>query len=359
MSIFTEMADLGHEQLVFCRDDEAGLRAIIGVHSTALGPALGGCRLYNYANEADAIRDVLRLSRGMTYKAAVAGLDLGGGKAVIIGDPTSVKSEQLFRAFGRFVESLNGRYITAEDMNTTVEDMNWIGRETRHVTGASQATGGSGDPSPVTAFGVFQGIRACLEVVYGSPDVMGKTVAIQGTGSVGYHLAKFLHEGGAKLIYSDISERRLEKVVGEFGGTVVDGDSYYGVECDVLAPCAIGGVINAATIPQIRAAIIAGAANNQLDDERRDSALLEKKGIVYAPDYVINAGGLINVAAELKGLPAEKAMADAAGIFDTVKRIVNLSRQRGISSTAASNAVAEERINNVARLKRLHLPSQR
>jgi len=349
------MAELGHEQVVFCRDDEVGLRAIIGVHSTALGPALGGTRLYNYATEAEAVRDVLRLSRGMTYKAAVAGLDLGGGKAVIIGDPASCKSEALFRAFGRFVHSLGGRYITAEDMNTTVEDMNWIRRETPHVTGASTYGGGSGDPSPVTAWGVYQGIRACLEVVYGSPDVRGRTVAIQGVGAVGYYLAKFLHENGAKLIYADISSRRLARVQADFGGEIVDGDALYTSVCDVIAPCAIGGVINAATIPALRAPIIAGAANNQLDDERRDSALLEKAKIVYAPDYVINAGGLINVAAELKRLPSEKAMADATGIFDTVKRIINLSQQRGISTTAASNAVAEERINSVSRLKRFHL----
>ncbi len=357
MSVFTEMASMGHEQLVFCRNDDVGLRAIIAVHSTALGPALGGCRLYNYANEADAIRDVLRLSRGMTYKAAVAGLDLGGGKAVIIGDPT-IKSEELFRAFGRFVESLGGRYITAEDMNTTVEDMNNIRRETQFVTGAATYTGGSGDPSPVTAWGVYHGIRACLEVVYGTPDVSGRTIAIQGLGAVGLHLAKFLHDGGARLLFSDISERKLESAVAKFGGEIIDGDDFYSTECDVLAPCAIGGIINASTIPRIRAPIIAGAANNQLDDEERDGALLEQAGIVYAPDYVINAGGLINVAAELDGLPPEKAMHDAANIFDTVKRIINLSRAGNITTTAASNQVAEERINNVSRLRRLHLPGR-
>ena len=355
MSVFTEMADLGHEQLTFFRDDEVGLRAIIGVHSTALGPALGGCRLYNYASDADAVRDVLRLSRGMTYKAAVAGLDLGGGKSVIIGDP-SIKSEQLFRAFGRFVDSLGGRYITAEDMNTTVDDMNWIRRETRWVTGAATYAGSSGDPSPVTAWGVYHGVRACLEVVYGSPDVAGRTVAVQGLGAVGYHLARYLHENGAKLLFSDISQRSLKRAMSEFGGDVVEGDDFYTAKCDVLAPCAIGGTINATTIPHIRAPIIAGAANNQLDDEERDGILLDRAGITYAPDYVINAGGLINVAAELAGLPGEKAMNDAAGIFDTVKRIINMSRSQGITTTAASNRVAEERINAVARLKRVWLP---
>jgi leucine dehydrogenase len=346
------MSELGHEQLVFCRNDEVGLRAIIGIHSTALGPALGGTRLYNYASESDAIRDVLRLSRGMTYKAAMAGLDLGGGKAVIIGDP-SIKGEGLFRAFGRHVDSLGGRYITAEDMNTTVEDMNYIRRETRWVTGYGQHAGGSGDPSPVTAWGVFHGIRACLEVVYGSPDVAGRKVAIQGVGNVGWWLAKYLKEQGAELVYSDISERRLGKVVADFGGKVVDEDEYYATECDVLAPCAIGGILNASTIPRIKAPIVAGGANNQLDNEEVDGEAVRRAGITYAPDYVINAGGLINVYSELKGLPAAQAMADAGNIFNTVKKVLNASKAMGITSIAASNQIAEDRIETVSRLKRL------
>ncbi|MFT4975406.1 MAG: leucine dehydrogenase, partial [Myxococcota bacterium] len=332
MTIFTEMAELGHEQVVFCRDDAVGLRAIIGIHSTALGPALGGLRLYPYTSEEAAIRDVLRLSRGMTYKAAVAGLDLGGGKAVIIGDRT-IKNEVLFRSLGRFIESLNGRYITAEDMNTTVQDMNHIRRETRWVTGSSKLAGGSGDPSPVTAWGVFQGIRACLEVVYGSPDVSGRTVAIQGVGAVGYYLARYLHEGGARLLYSDVNERRLRQVTEEFGGDVLAQDAFHRAECDVLAPCAIGGVINARTIPLIRAPIVAGAANNQLDDEARDGEALREADITYAPDYVINAGGLINVYSELKGLPSEMAMEGASNIFNTVKQIINKARTLGITTT--------------------------
>ena len=354
MSVFESMADMGHEQLVFCRNDEVGLRAIIGIHSTALGPALGGLRLYPYASEADAVRDVLRLSRGMTYKAAVAGLDLGGGKAVIIGDRAN-KTEAMFRAFGRHVASLGGRYITAEDMNTTVNDMGWIRRETRWVTGSSKLAGGSGDPSPVTAWGVYQGIRACLEVVYGSPDVSGRTVAIQGVGSVGYHLARFLHEGGARLLYSDVNERSLRRVTEEFGGKVLSQEEFYSAECDVLAPCAVGGVINQRTIPLLRAPIIAGAANNQLDDEERDGEALRVADITYAPDYVINAGGLINVYAELKGYPPEMAMDDASNIFNTVKQVVNKARSLKITTTAASNQIAEERINSVSRLRRLHL----
>ena len=354
MNLFTEMTEMGHEQVLFCRNDDVGLRAIIAIHDTTLGPALGGLRLYNYGNEEDAVRDVLRLSRGMTYKAAVAGLDLGGGKAVIMGDP-SIKSEALFRSFGRHVQSLGGRYITAEDMNTTVEDMNAISRETEWVTGAGSYQGGAGDPSPVTAWGVFQGIRACLEVVYGSPDVSGRTIAIQGVGNVGYHLARYLNERGAKLLYTDISERKLRKIQEDFGGKIIDEEEFYSTECDVLAPCAVGGILNKDTIPKIRAPIVAGGANNQLDDEDSDGTLLEEAGITYAPDYVINAGGLIHVYAELKGFPEEKAMSDASLIFDTVKRVINKAKSLGITTTDASNQVAEERMEQVARLQRLHL----
>lgn len=356
MNVFEQMHNLEHEQVVFCRNDDVGLRAIIAIHNTTLGPALGGTRLYDYATEADALRDVLRLSRGMTYKAAVAGLDLGGGKAVIMGDP-SIKSEALFRAFGRHVDSLGGRYITAEDMNTAVEDMDNIRRETRWVTGSAASHGGSGDPSPVTAWGCYHGIRACLEVVYGSPDVSGKTVAIQGVGNVGYWLARYLHEGGARLVYADINRRNLSRVMEEFGGTVVEGDDIYRTASDVFAPCAIGGIVNPRTIPMLRAPIVAGGANNQLDDEQRDGETLTEKGVTYAPDYVINAGGLINVYSELKGYPREKAMQDAANVFNTIKRVINMAKSESTTSVMAANKVAEQRIEAVGRLKRLHIPA--
>ncbi|MDP6935317.1 MAG: Glu/Leu/Phe/Val dehydrogenase, partial [Myxococcota bacterium] len=336
MSVFADMTEMGHEQVVFCRNEQAGLRAIIAIHDTTLGPALGGCRLYEYASEEDAIRDVLRLSKGMTYKAAVAGLDLGGGKAVIIGEP-SMKNESLFRAFGRHVDSLGGRYITAEDMNTTVEDMAWIHRETRWVTGLADFQGGAGDPSPVTAWGVYHGIRACLEVLYGNPSVQGRTVAIQGVGNVGGHLARYLAEGGAKLIFTDISERRLDRLCSEVEGTIIDMDDFYSAECDVLAPCAVGGIINAHTIPRVKAGIIAGGANNQLEDEERDSKLLEEAGIIYAPDYIINAGGLIHVYSELHQYPKERAMADAQGIFDTIKRVINTAKSDSSTTVTAAN----------------------
>ncbi|MFT4625188.1 MAG: leucine dehydrogenase [Myxococcota bacterium] len=354
MQPFEDMADLGHEQVLFCRNDDAGLRAIIAIHNTTLGPSLGGCRLWDYASTEHALRDVLRLSRGMTYKAAVAGLDLGGGKSVIIGDRT-VKSEALFRAFGRHIESLNGRYITAEDMNTNVQDMNWIRRETKHVTGASQFQGGSGDPSPVTAWGVFHGLRACLEVVYGSSDVRGRTVAIQGVGNVGYNLARYLHERGAKVLVSDINTGHIARAVEEFDAEVLEGDSFYAANCDVLAPCAIGGIINERTIKGVRAPIVCGGANNILEDEERDGQLLSERGITYGPDYVVNAGGLMNVNAELRGWPAGKAMEDARGIFDTVKRVLHKATHDGTTTVEASNRLAEERIEAVANLRRHHV----
>lgn len=352
---FAEMTELGHEQVVFCRNGTVGLQAIVAIHDTTLGPALGGCRLYDYPTEEAALRDVLRLSRGMTYKAAVAGLDLGGGKAVIIGDP-SIKSEGLFRAFGRHIESLGGRYITAEDMNTNVEDMNNIRRETRWVTGASAHVGGSGDPSPFTAWGVYHGIRACLEVVYGSPDVRGRTVAIQGVGNVGQHLARHLHENGAKLLLSDINIGRVKRLIEDLGaGELVEGDDFFRASCDVLAPCAIGGIVNAHTVPLIQAPIIAGGANNVLEHEERDGEALVRRGITYAPDYVINAGGLISVAGELKNYPRDKAMGDAANVFNTVKRVLNKAASESTTTITASNRLAEERIETVARIKRVHV----
>lgn len=355
MEAFEQMAAMGHEQVVFVNNPEVGLKAIIGIHDTTLGPSLGGCRLYPYGSEAEALRDVLRLSRGMTYKASIAGLDLGGGKAVIIGDP-GIKSEGLFRAFGRAVESLGGRYITAEDMNTNVDDMNHIARETRWVTGKGQASGGSGDPSPVTAWGVFHGIRATLEVVFGSPDLRGKKVAIQGCGHVGYYLAGYLAEAGAKLYYTDINAGKLDRCVQEFGGEVVDGEAYFGLDVDVLAPCAIGGIVNERTIPQIKAPIIAGGANNVLNEEKADGLALLERGITYAPDYVINAGGLINVYSELRSWPREKAMDDAAGIFNTVKDIINRAKSEGTTTIEAANALAERRLDQVAAIQRLHIP---
>ncbi len=353
MQFFDMMHEMGHEEVVWCRHPESGLRAIIAIHDTTLGPSLGGCRLMDYATEDEAMIDCLRLSRGMTYKSAMAGLDLGGGKAVILASPKQ-KSEAMFRAFGRFVHGLSGRYITAEDMNTTSREMEWIHRETPYVTGMPQSIGGSGDPGHVTAWGVFHGIKASLRKVYGSDDPRGRKVAIQGIGSVGYALSRYLHEAGARLVFADVNPRNIARAVEAFGGEVVDGDTVYDVDADVLAPCAIGAVINPTTIPRLVVPIVAGAANNQLEDEVRDAEALSERGIVYAPDYVINAGGLINVFGELRKWPEQKALDDTTRIAETVTHVLEVSDEQGITTVAAANRIAEERLAAVRSVNRVH-----
>ncbi len=354
MPVFSHAENYDHEQVVFCRDDSSGLKAIIAIHDTTLGPALGGCRFYPYPSEADALRDVLRLSRGMTYKAACAGLNLGGGKAVIIGNPREDKSEALLRSFGQFVNSLGGRYITAEDSGTTVSDMDFISMETQHVCGVSKFAGGSGDPSPVTAWGVFHGIRAACREVFGSPDVAGKKVAIQGVGNVGMHLVKYLHDAGASTIITDVDEDRLASLSDEHGCEVVGIDDIYSVDADVFAPCALGAVLNDNTVPQLKVPIVAGGSNNQLENMARHGAMLRDRNILYAPDYVINAGGLINVYAEISGAPREKALRDAEGIQMTLSEIFALAAERAITTAEASNLVAEARIKSISSLSSFH-----
>src|ERR1043165_938344 len=297
MKLFDTIGSMGHEQLVICHDPSAGYRGIIAIHSTVLGPALGGTRFWKYGSDEEAIIDALRLARGMTYKNAVAGLNLGGGKSVIIGDNKTMDREMIFRAHGRFVESLGGRYITAEDVGTTTSDMDFVHLETKHVAGLAEK---SGDPSPVTAHGVFRAIQASAKDDWGSDDPPGRVIAIQGCGSVGRHLATELHEAGASLIVCDIDPERAQRVAAETGATVVDTESIYGVQADIFAPCALGGIINDETIPQLKVEIVAGGANNQLLEERHGDAL-EHRGILYAPDYVANAGGVINVYSELAG----------------------------------------------------------
>ncbi len=355
MKVLQLMSEHNHEEVVFCQDKDSGLRAIIAIHDTTLGPSLGGTRMWPYKTEEEALHDVLRLSRGMTYKAAAAGLNLGGGKAVIIGDPHKDKNEMLFRAFGRFVEGLAGRYITAEDVGTEVRDMEWVRMETQWVTGISEALGGSGDPSPVTARGVYHGMKAAVEAATGSPSLRGKKVAIQGAGHVGYFLAEFLHKEKAKIFISDIKQDRVEKVVNDFGATAVELEKIYGCECDVFAPCALGAIINDETIPQFKCKIIAGGANNQLAEEKKHGKLLQEKGIFYAPDYVINAGGLINVGNEVEGYNRDKALKQAEGIYHIVKQVFELSQKENIPTSVASNRLAEQRIEQVAKLKRMHV----
>lgn len=353
-NVFEQMNFGSHETVVFCDDKYSGLKAIIAIHNTALGPALGGCRFYPYAKESDALTDALRLSRGMTYKAAVAGLNLGGGKSVIIGDPKKIASEQLFRAFGRFVNSLNGKYITAEDVGTSVRFMEWVHCETDHVTGIPSHLGGSGDPSPFTAHGTFCGIKAALKKAKGSDELNGVKIAVEGIGNVGYHLCKELHENGAKLYVSDVDSTAVARAVAEFKATAVKCDELYGLDVDVYAPCALGATVNDETIAKLKCSAIAGAANNQLKDEVKHGAELKKRGIVYAPDYVTNAGGLINVYTEINGGGRELAWAKAEDIYFTMLKIFDLADKENITTALAANKIAEQRIMDVSRTKNIY-----
>jgi leucine dehydrogenase len=348
MKFFDTVAEMGHEQVVLCHDPSAGYRGIIAIHSTTLGPALGGTRFWRYASDEEAFVDALRLSRGMTYKNAVAGLNLGGGKAVLIGDNRTANREMIFRAHGRFVETLGGRYITAEDVGTSTADMDFVHMETDYVTGLA---GRSGDPSPVTAHGVFRAIQASAKTCWGSDDLHTKTVSVQGAGHVGYHLAKELHEAGAKLVVTDIDPERVKRVVSEFGAAAVAPDDIYGVRADIFAPCALGAVINDKTLPQLRVELVAGAANNQLQDERHGDEL-HRRGILYAPDYVANAGGVINVYSELAGWSSARAFRKADEIYETILRVFSIAKQDGVPTHEAADRLAEQRIKAVGSMVR-------
>jgi len=348
MDIFDSLATTDHEQLIYCHEPSSGYRGIIAIHNTTLGPALGGTRYWHYKSESDAVTDALRLSRGMTYKAAVAGLSLGGGKSVVLADHGTQDREAIFRAHGRFIESLKGRYITAEDVGTSPADMDHIHLETEHVVGLQ---GRSGDPSPVTSYGVYHGIKAAAKVRFGSDSLAGKTIAVQGCGHVGYYLCGYLHEEGARLIVTDIDSDKVKRVVEEYRAKAVGLDEIYGVQAEIFAPCALGAVINDATIKQLKVKIVAGGANNQLAEERHGD-LLEEKGILYAPDYVLNAGGLINVNSELEGWSAERAKRKAGEIYDTLLRLFDLAKEEGIPTYRAADRLAERRIAAVAKLKR-------
>lgn len=349
--IFNAMETKDHEQIVICSDPETGLRAIIAIHNTTLGPALGGTRMWMYSSEEAALKDVLRLSRGMTYKAAISGLNLGGGKAVIIGDPHTDKNEALFRAFGRFVDGLGGRYITAEDVGMEVQDMEWIYSETKYVTGIPETLGGSGNPSPVTAYGVYMGVKASAKKAYGSDSLSGKRIALQGAGHVASYFAKHAAKEGAKLFITDIYTEKADSLANEIGAEVVSPDEIYGLDVDIFTPCALGGVINDDTIDQFKCDIIAGGANNVLDIEERHGQMLLDKNIIYAPDYVINAGGIINISSELEGYNREQAMNRTQKIYDTTLNILKYSEEHEIPTYKASNILAEERIASVGRLK--------
>jgi leucine dehydrogenase len=343
-----------HEQVVFCYDKSVGLKAIIAIHNTTLGPALGGTRMWNYKNEEEALIDVLRLSKGMTYKAAASGLNLGGGKAVIIGDSKTQKTESLFRAFGQFVNSLNGRYITAEDVGTSVTDMEHIFMETPWVTGIPKDFGGSGDPSPYTAHGVLMGIKASIKFHMGADSLEGIRVAVQGLGNVGYNLVKYLVEEGSLVTVSDIDSEKIKNIQKQYPSIKAVGpDEILFTECDVLAPCALGAIINDQTIQKIKCKVVAGGANNQLAEPKHGEQLKEL-GILYAPDYVINAGGLMNVFVELEGYSHERAFEKTKRVFDNCWKVFEIAKKENIPTHLAADRLAEMRINSIGHLRRRH-----
>ena len=350
MDIFKSLAHDEHEQVVFWSDKVAGLRSIIAIHDTTLGPAIGGVRMHPYESEEAALRDVLLLSRSMTYKAAAARINLGGGQGVIIGDPVKDKSELALRSFGRFVESLNGRYITAEDAGTTVEDMEIVRYETQYVTGLSRALGGGGDPGRVTAIGMVHGCLACVEKAFGKKSLEGLSVAIQGLGNVGFNLAQLLYERKCKLLVTDVDESKVNLAKEKFRAEVVGPDRIYDAEADIFSPNSLGGVINDETVKRLKAKIVAGAANNQLAEDRHGD-MLHKKRILYAPDFVIGAGGLINVVNELEGHKQERALKKAEGIYEILLRVLDKSEKENIPTHKAATLLAEERINQVKRFK--------
>ncbi|HOB30635.1 MAG TPA: Glu/Leu/Phe/Val dehydrogenase dimerization domain-containing protein [Bacillota bacterium] len=355
MEVFGPMETNDYEQVVFCHDKVSGLKSIIAIHNSTLGPTLGGVRMWPYKSEEEALTDALRLSRGMTYKSAVMGLNVGGGKAVIIGDPARDKSEELLRAFGKFIDTLGGRYITAEDVGTTTEDMEIIRSATEHVVGLPWI---SGNPSPVTAFGVLRAMQACVLEVFGDESLAGRTVAIQGAGNVGYFLAEQLLDEGAKVYITDIVPEKVQRVV-ELGAEAISPDEVYDVECDVFAPCALGGVINDDTVGRLKAKIVCGSANNQLLEERHAAALAERN-ILYAPDFVANGGGVINVASELApdGYDRDRALAKVSTIFDIMLSILQVSKEEGIGTNEAANRLAEDRIEKALRQKRIYVPTR-
>lgn len=351
MQLFQRLSD-EYEQVVFCHDEPTGLHAIISIHSTVLGPSLGGTRFYPYSNEDAALEDVLRLSRGMTYKSSAAGLDLGGGKAVIIGDPTTDKTPELLRTYGRFVDSLSGRYITAEDVGTSTLDMDIIQQETSYVTGVHPDNGGSGDPSPVTAWGVFNAMRAVGTQLWNNDDLANKHVVINGVGHVGSALVQYLCENGAKVTIADINDAAIKTLVDAYDVDVVDPDVAHRIECDIFAPCALGGALSVITVPELRCDAVCGAANNQLAEVGIDE-VIASRDILYAPDFIVNAGGVINIAEELQGYNAERAMARVAGIYETTLKVFGLAADTNVTTARAADALAESRISAAPQTDRI------
>ncbi len=350
-SVFNQLRKCSHQNVVFCSDEDTGLQAIIAIHDTTLGPALGGTRMWAYKTEADALQDVLRLSRTMTYKAAISGLNLGGGSAVIIGDNRTGKTEALMRRFGRFVKNLNGSFITAEDLGTNPKDMEYIRMETEYVTGVPESLGGSGDPSPIAAKGVLMGIKACIKEQYGNDSLAGRSVAVQGIGQVGENLVYLLREENAKVYVSDINEERLMQVARKYGAEAISNNNILDIEFDIYAPCALGGTVNSETIPRMKCSVIAGSANNQLADEQLHGQMLLDRGILYAPDYLINAGGLINCYSELTGYSRKRTMQLAENIYSATRNVLKKSKAENIPANQAADIIAEKRISDIRKIK--------
>ena len=344
--VFGQISFDGHEQVVFCHDKDTGLKAIIGIHNTVLGPALGGTRMWNYSNEWEALNDVLRLSRGMTYKNSISGLNLGGGKAVIIGDAKTQKTDELMTRFGQFVDSLSGKYITAEDVGMETRDMDIVNNVTKHVAGISVERGGSGNPSPVTAYGVFMGMKAAANYKFGSDNLEGKKVLVQGIGHVGESLVKHLTENGALVTISDINEGRLHEVGAKYGAKIYTGNDLYSLDVDIYAPCALGATINDDTVHKIQAKVIAGAANNQLSNELIHGQILKDRGILYAPDFLINAGGVINVYSEIAKLTKEQVLEKTENIYNTALEIFDFADKNAITTHQAAFSIAQKRIDD-------------
>jgi len=350
-SIFNQLEVFGHKKIVFCSDPDTGLKAIIAIHDTTLGPALGGTRMWAYKTEKDALNDVLRLSKSMTYKAAIAGLNLGGGKAVIIGDSRKDKTEALLRKFGRFIKNLNGEFITAEDVGTNPKDMEYIRMETQHVAGLPESIGGSGDPAPVAAQGVFMGIKAAVKELYGNDNLAGRSVIVQGIGHVGENLVRLLRDENAKVYASDINEERLGQVAKKYGAQAISNNSIFDIDADIYSPCGLGATVNTQTINKLKCAIIAGSANNQLEDEHLHGQMLLDKGILFAPDYVINAGGLINCYSELMGFSKKRTLQLTENIYEATRNVLRLSKAEKISTIEAANKIAEKRIADIKKVK--------
>jgi leucine dehydrogenase len=347
--VFAMMEPMEHEQVMYFNDKETGLKGIIAVHNTVLGPSLGGCRIWQYANESDALWDVLRLSRGMTFKSSISGINLGGGKAVIIGNPKAKQSDAFWRRFGKFVDSLNGKYITAEDVGTSTDVMSIVMQETKHVTGKPISAGGTGDPSPFTAYGVFLGLKASVKEAFGSDSLEGKKVAVQGVGHVGYTLVGHLTKAGATVFATDLHQDHLDAVSKDFGATIVDPTAIYDLDVDIYSPCALGATVNSDTIPKLHCAVIAGAANNQLADENLHGQMLLDKGIIYAPDFLINAGGVINCYREVHSLSAEETNGYIENIYQHTLNIFKKSKEEKIPTQEAAIKLAVERIGKAKR----------